>query len=164
MVRFCQWGELLVIARRLGNKSADPRKIRYVRDYLNGSNKNTSNNWVEVQVFNTSGTNVSQGKIPTYTGTKAGSSTTSVVTNGSTSISSSSDYFETTGGLCYIQIDLGSLIVCSHVKSWHYWADSRIYHNTKVEVSANGVTWRTIFDSAVSGEYTETSSGHTAYL
>jgi hypothetical protein len=47
------------------------------------------------------------------------------------------------------------------VKVWHYANDGRTYHNTKTQVSADGVTWVTVFDSAVSGEYAETSAGKT---
>ena len=47
------------------------------------------------------------------------------------------------------------------VKSIIIVLDGRTYHNTKIEVSADGTNWTTLFDSAVSGEYAETSAGHT---
>ncbi len=45
---------------------------------------------------------------------------------------------------------------------WHYAGDGRTYHNTKTQVSDDGATWYTVFDSAVSGEYVETAAGKTS--
>jgi hypothetical protein len=42
-----------------------------------------------------------------------------------------------------------------HVVIMHSFHKNRIYHGTKTQVSADGVNWTTIFDSAVSGEYRE---------
>ena len=69
--------------------------------------------------------------------------------------------FAQTGGtgLSYVQLDLGAVYTVDKVKVWHYYSDGRIYHNTKTQVSADGVTWTTVFDSATSGEYAETSAG-----
>ncbi|MDT4867499.1 hypothetical protein FQZ97_1024130 [compost metagenome] len=47
------------------------------------------------------------------------------------------------------------------VKVWHYYADGRTYYATKTEVSVDGTNWNTIFDSATSGTYPETSAGKT---
>lgn len=52
-------------------------------------------------------------------------------------------------------------VLANSVSVWHYYLDGRTYHGTKTEVSADGRNWTTIFDSAVSGEYPEQSSGHT---
>ena len=71
--------------------------------------------------------------------------------------------FAQTGGtgLSYVQLDLGAVYTVDKVKVWHYYSDGRTYHNTKTQVSADGVTWTTVFDSATSGEYAETSAGKT---
>jgi hypothetical protein len=42
-----------------------------------------------------------------------------------------------------------------------YASGGRTYYNTKTEVSEDGVTWTTVFDSAVSGAYAETAAGKT---
>jgi hypothetical protein len=63
--------------------------------------------------------------------------------------------------LHYAQIDLGAVYTADKVKVWHYANDGRTYHNTKTEVSADGINWTVIFDSAVSGEYPETAAGRT---
>ena len=64
-------------------------------------------------------------------------------------------------GLQYVQLDLGAAYSVDQVKVWHYAGDGRTYHNTKTQVSGDGVTWYTVFDSAVSGEYAETAAGKT---
>jgi len=89
-----------------------------------------------------------------------------VVTNGDTwANSGNGNYgeFAYTGsiGLRYVQLDLGGAYTVDQIKVWHYAADSRTYNNTKTQVSADGVTWYTVFDSAVSGTYPETAAGKT---
>jgi hypothetical protein len=64
-------------------------------------------------------------------------------------------------GLHYLQVDLGAVYSVDKVKVWHYGVGGRTYHNTKTEVSADGVTWTTVFDSAGSGEYAESAAGKT---
>jgi RHS repeat-associated protein len=64
-------------------------------------------------------------------------------------------------GLHYVQLDLGTTYNVDKLKIFHYAADGRTYHQNKTQVSADGVSWTTVFDSAVSGEYAETSAGHT---
>lgn len=64
-------------------------------------------------------------------------------------------------GLSSMTVDLGSAQDVSTIKVWHYWADGRTYNNTKTEVSTDNTNWTTIYDSAVSGTYKETSSGKT---
>jgi len=56
---------------------------------------------------------------------------------------------------------LGGVYHVDKVVVWHYAADGRTYHNTKTQVSADGTTWTTVYDSAVSGEYPETAAGKT---
>lgn len=58
----------------------------------------------------------------------------------------------------YVTVDLGSTQTLSKVIVWHY--PGRIYNDTKTQISADGTTWKTVFDSAVSGTYTETSTGN----
>ena len=62
-----------------------------------------------------------------------------------------------TGGLQWVQVDLGSIQEIDKIQVWHYYGDGRTYYKTKTEVSADGVTWYPIFDSAVQGTYAETS-------
>jgi hypothetical protein len=71
------------------------------------------------------------------------------------------NYFEAGSGNASVKIDLGITYMIGEIDVWHYYADSRKYHNTKTEVSADGVSWTSVFDSKVSGEYVETASGNT---
>ena len=86
------------------------------------------------------------------------SSTNVLITDGATV---SSSYYGTGAGLSSVTVTLPAAVTVSMVKVWHYYSDSRTYHATKTEVSADGTNWTTIFDSAVSGEYSETSAGRT---
>jgi len=60
-----------------------------------------------------------------------------------------------------VQLDLGAVYSVNQIKVWHYAADGRTYHKTKTQVSANGSTWGTVFDSTTSREYAETAAGKT---
>jgi RHS repeat-associated protein len=82
-------------------------------------------------------------------------------TDGDYWANSSSEYAAAASGLHYLQIDLGAKYRVDKIKVWHYANDGRTYHNTKTQVSSDGVSWFTVFDSAVSGEYPETAAGKT---
>ncbi|HOT93451.1 MAG TPA: RHS repeat-associated core domain-containing protein [Anaerolineae bacterium] len=69
--------------------------------------------------------------------------------------------YTSVNGLQYIQIDLGAVYSVDTVRVWHYAADGRTYYNTKTQVSADGSTWFTVFDSATQGTYAETAQGKT---
>ena len=135
-------------------------KIRYVREWLNGSTSNGGNHWVEIQVFNTSGTNISNNK----TVTTSHSSTTNISYVVDNSYGNSNYWYgfdpdPETGG--WVMIDLGGEHSVNQIKTWHYYSDNRKYHDIKLEISEDGDTWYTLFDSNIHGEYTETSSGYT---
>ncbi|QFG12910.1 minor tail protein [Arthrobacter phage Mimi] len=71
-------------------------------------------------------------------------------------------YAQIADGLnCWVQVDLGSVVMLDTVKVWHYNFDGRSYNGTKTEVSADGTNWFTLYDSAASGTYVETSAGKT---
>jgi len=89
-----------------------------------------------------------------------------VVTNGDTwadSGSSSSGEFAytTQTGLQHVQLDLGAVYSVDKVRVWRYAADGCIYNATKTQVSADGLSWYAVFDSAASGTYAETAAGRT---
>lgn len=67
----------------------------------------------------------------------------------------------TDGQPVWCQVDLGAVYIIGTIKVWHYYDDGRTYHQTKTQVSEDGVNWVTVFDSAVSGEYQETPAGKT---
>lgn len=103
-------------------------------------------------------TNYAAGKPYTFSGqyqSNFGNPNT-IVTDGN---KYSSTYVTVYGSPSSIKIDLKGTYTIDKIKVWHYWADGRTYHNTKTEVSEDGLNWTTIFDSAVSGEYKETEHG-----
>lgn len=132
--------------------------FRYIRDWLNGNTVNANNYWNDVSCFSggTAGTNYCAGKTPTIS---SGTLTNPAnITDGSLS---TYGYEASGNGVAKnIMIDLGA----SHsdidtIRIAHFYADNRTFHATKTEISNDGVTWTTIFDSAVSGEYLEPTAG-----
>ena len=86
------------------------------------------------------------------------SATSALITDGNTATTS---FYDAGTGVKSVQVDLGSAQKISVIKVWHYYADGRTYNQTKTEVSTDGTNWVTVFDSASSGTYVETSSGRT---
>lgn len=130
--------------------------IRYIRDWLNGSTSNTSNHWVEIMAM-AGTTNRALSAAVTSNATLSNGAR---VTDGDTNTSNWTG--TSTSGLQYVQIDLGAVYQdINYIQVWHYNADGRTYHNTKTEISSNGVDWTPLFDSAQTGEYAETSTGRT---
>lgn len=131
-------------------------KVRYIRDWLNGSTANSGNHWVELKVMSGK-INRASGKTPTSNQTLSNGTR---ITDGITT-SGGSDYASGTDSTNqYIQIDLGQVYEdLDYIQVWHYWSDGRTYNGTKTQVSEDGTNWVTLFDSAISGKYKETSSG-----
>jgi hypothetical protein len=101
-------------------------------------------------------TNRASGKTVTASSTITGANT--LVTDGATA-SSSTTTIKVSGTSAWVQIDLGAIYSdIEYLQIWHY-ADGRTYNGTKTEVSEDGTTWITLYDSAVSGTYKELSSG-----
>lgn len=131
--------------------------VRYIKDYANGSTANSSSHWVEIQAFSY-GKNVAlnktivEGAINPY---PAGN-TIDLLLDG---ITTTTPYVHSNIG--YVLIDLEEVYDVQMIKVWHYWGDGRTYYGTKTQVSADGVNWITVFDSAIEGTYKETADGHT---
>lgn len=127
--------------------------VRYIRDWENGSSSNTGNHWYEIQAY-ADGVNVALGKPASTNGTISGGT---YLTDGITSggyMGAGSDL------LAYAQVDLGQVFYnIQSIKVWRYHNDGRTYHETKTEVSPDGITWYTVFDSYIEGEYAETAAG-----
>jgi hypothetical protein len=132
-------------------------EIRYIRDYCAHSNINEACIWSEIKVFK-NGENIALGVLPTSSAPLLGG--TEPITNG---VLNPNEYvFTNTYAVPqYVEIDLGQIYKDSieNITVWHYYADGRIFEGIKLEVSADGATWTTIFDSAVSGTYAETIDG-----
>lgn len=135
--------------------------IRYVRDWLSGSTANTGNHWVEIQAINSRGTNIALNKTVVANNTLESGQQIGWIVNNSTDSSQYVGVSPLTDGSAHIIIDLGSPQQVTSIKVWHYFADGRTYRKTKTEVSEDGITWHTLFNSATAGEYAENSSGKT---
>lgn len=124
------------------------------------------NNAVNPQTFCLSAANGTQVYAITQDNTAGGggctnlalgaSSPNALLTNG---ITTSTPYYDLGIGLQSVTVDLGSVQNVSAVKVWHYYADGRTYNATKTEVSTDNTNWTTVFDSATSSTYVETSAG-----
>ncbi len=131
------------------------RKVRYIRDWLNGSNVNAGNHWVEIHAYDKNGNNLARGKGGTQ-GLNGSNTGATAATDGNLS-----NYVS---AISPLTVDLGSAQEIDHVKVWHYFGDGRTYKDTKTEVSADGKNWFTLFDSGIEGTYKETSAGRTYYV
>lgn len=61
-----------------------------------------------------------------------------------------------------VTVDLQGQFEIKSIQIWH--REGRRYPDAKVEVSADGKEWRTIFDAKVNGAYDETTAGKTHIL
>ncbi|MBP3951122.1 phage tail spike protein [Bacillus suaedae] len=130
------------------------RKIRYIRDWLDGSTSNGGNHWVEIQAISGS-TNRALGKgVVSSVGT-----TSSVITDGNIN---TNYYYNGPTGHAWVRVDLGAVYEdIDYIQVWHYYGDSRTYYKTRLEVSEDGTNWYPLFDSSLTGTYKETSKGLT---
>lgn len=124
-------------------------KVRYVYNEVNGSTANYSGHWVEMQVYDINGNNISQGltSITSSTATNL-----NMLTDGNIA---SASYIEGGQGITYVMIDLGQEYDLSSIRLWHYYADGRTYYGNKVKVASADQQLRTIMDE----QYKETSYG-----
>ena len=131
-------------------------RARYIRDWVNGNSDNTTGTWREIQVFDKNGINIALDK--TVTTDSSQKTNINRVCDGDFDLgyATSPD-----GGLRSVKIDLGQVYYdIDYIQVWHYWlVENRVYYGTKTEISEDGVTWKTIFDSEISGTYVETEGG-----
>jgi uncharacterized protein YjdB/N-acetylmuramoyl-L-alanine amidase len=144
---------------------------RYVRFYSNGSNMNSNNHYAEIEVYGnpaSASSNLAAGKALTSSVSFAN---LSKVTDGNRSTANYVDCYPA-AGLQWVQVDLGAAKSISSVSLWHYYGDTRKYHDVIVQVSndpafATGVT--TLYNNdadnsagrgtGTGSEYAETSAG-----
>lgn len=160
--------------------------IRYIRDWLNGSNSGASNEWVECQVM-AGENNIASEILPElYKMVKDENGKDvpqlieleqdmSVYTDGKllpedsaeetadTGMSSPPYIFTENSGPQFMLLDLGGSYSIDSITVWHYYTDNRIYDH-KLEVSSDGVNWNVLYTSLISGGYQESSEGRVYYL
>jgi hypothetical protein len=135
-------------------------KIRYIRDWLNGSSSYTTNWWSELEIYDGNGVKQS---LSSFVAIFGGSVTASAVVNPSYPLSNwyngsySSRVQLNTQGWQYLQFDFGMVIeVPIEIGIRHYGQNQKWNH--KLEVSEDGINWRNLYDSNVDGTYPEPAS------
>lgn len=151
-------------------KDCDLSNIRYVRDWLNSNDANVQNRWTNCQVWGEN-TDYAEGITPTgYTNFY--SPTSISVTNGSYYTSKTTlegnNYTTqyatvTSSDWTCLQIDLGEIKKVEYLTVWHFFSEEYSY-NHKLQVSRDGTTWFTLYDSEITGQYMETADGSTYVL
>lgn len=144
--------------------------IRYIRDWLNGSNLDTQNRWAEINVVSNN-VNIASGIVPVCKNEEENNVSVSYperYTDGDTS-----KYIESTSGWECLQLDLGQVRNdVDYITVWHEYpltsdssSVSKIF-NHRLQVSSDGKVWFTLYDSKYqqSGGYKETPSGKTHYI
>lgn len=138
--------------------------IRYIRDWLNGNSADTNNYWVNCKVLSRN-ENLSLGLIPIgYSDLETPIEVT--VTNPTyyTEESTLDDITKYSSisedGWSCLQLDLGDLKLVDYITVWHYYEGNRAY-NHKLQISQDGNTWHTLYDSDIQGTYKESNDGKT---
>lgn len=136
-------------------------KIRYIRDWSNGSNMSDDNNWKEIKALTADGRNVAFGKKATNPFTSYNSHNLTYITDNSITNTYVVPKSENNGEAMCVEIDLEEQIEVKSINTirWVSSASDTIYNNTKLEVSENKIEWHVIFDSATEGTYTEHQTG-----
>ena len=138
---------------------------RYIRVASKGNTVNSANHIVEIMAFGEAegadmsfkpNNNVSRNA--TVTASAGSISSPNVVVDG---IRDTTSYAIGVAGT-EIQVDLNKVFTISGVRLIHYYADSRTYYDVKIRVSEDGITWKTLLDNKVSGNYVETGEGKLA--
>lgn len=133
-------------------------RVRYIKHSINGSNKNASSHFIEIQAYGTNSTNIAQGK--TVTCDKKPTGVTEPITCIVDGVyNNSSLYFNVEEPNPTVIVDLGEVYDINMVKVWHVYADGRKYKDNILSVSEDGIYYEEQFNSNIDGEYAETSSG-----
>jgi len=156
--------------------------VRYIRDWCGTNTDNNGSHWNEIQAYDRWERTIAFAADGSWTGTiyefgtystnasRYGLNKTNTTTYKPMHVITSGDinggYFEKwseQGEAKDVIIDMGIIHYINKIIIWHSRGgdSNRIYHNTKTEVSVDGVNWITVFDSAIEGEYVETADGHT---
>ena len=113
--------------------------VRYIRDWLNGSNIDSENKWMECKVI-VGVDNIALNIIPT---SDVDIVNPSYYTDG---LLTDNQYTTTSTGDHYLQLDLGKIHKdIDYIQIWHDYSSEK-YFNNKVEVSEDGRSWYTLYD------------------
>lgn len=154
--------------------------FRYIRDWLNGSNVSDKNYWLECNIMTTD--NVDVASTAKITGKNTSLESIQIkniekYTDENLSFLTmdkdgnlipkylEEDYAILDSGKACIEIDLGEARSdVEYIRIWHRYAEGDFIFNHQLQVSIDGVSWITLYDSNISGGYKETESGQIYYL
>lgn len=153
-------------------QDAPPTSIRYIRDWLNGSSVDALSHWVECRVmaggsniafsltpeaYDQNGNNIELANLKAYTDDF-------LIALDDNDAPVSTSFITAASGKKCMQLDLGEVYPdIDKITVWHYYLDERIF-NHKLEVSADGSDWYTLYDSSLSGGYAEKEEGRAYYI
>ena len=125
-------------------------KIRYVRFASDGNTMNTGNHYQEFALYATNGANLLDGKVATTTGyTVPSQYPIASLTDGNTTTTAQiGDGAMSTQGR-WAFFDVGSLVNPDYIAITPYYQDGRRHQNVVVQVSADNLYWRTIYQGAI---------------
>lgn len=140
-------------------------KIRYIKEFINGSNANSGCHWVEIQAIDYYGVNKALNKTVTASTTPStNNESINVITDGTVSETGYTYFPNSDNAGITVNIDLGDVYSIDEIKVWHYYVGGRQYKNMLLQVSQDNLSWTTIWDGSVSGVYAETAEGKTHKL
>lgn len=141
-----------------------PTQIRYIRDYLNGNDKDETNHFCMIEVLSNE-TNLSSGVVNLSSGLVP-TSDVEITDAANYTDSDLNTYASTPSGNHYLQLDLKSgeepIPQVDSIHIWHYSDNRKCKH--KLQVSEDGVVWYTLYNSDLQGDYSETSDGKIYYI
>lgn len=157
--------------------------VRYIRDWLNGNNIDNKNYWLSCKIITQDDEDLIQKSTTRISGLDQYLNSV-IIKNIDNYIDGNISYTTTDSsgkeiyhyieedhaiskdtGLICILTDLGSIHTdIDYIQIWHRFAEGNYIFNHKLEVSSDGVTWVTLYDSELSGGYMESPDGKTYYL
>lgn len=135
-------------------------KIRYITEWLAGSNANNGSHWVQIEAFDKFGRNWALNQPVSADWTPSDPNRPlSRVTNGNKNSDDWTGVDAEPGVSKYVQVDLGAdCPPITKVITYHYYNDARIY-NSALSVSPDGSEWINLYDSFYHGQYKESING-----
>lgn len=154
--------------------------VRYIRDWLDGNNIDSKNYWLECMVISHDGDNLMDGATLSAKDKSLNTLTLSNIDVYKDEVISSSISTDDDGNATYsyvendhainsqyscIETDLGQIYNnIDYIRIWHRFTSGNYIFSHKLQVSSDGVTWVTLYDSNTSGGYEECADGKTYYL
>ncbi len=129
-------------------------EIRYIRDYADGSTFGRNSEWREIKAYSGE-VNVALGAYVFGSSGQDFNYRYSNIVDGDKNTSGRASV----SGLQYVQVDLGTTYSITSLVVYHGYGEYPPWQSTKIQVSADGNEWFTLFDSAVSGVYYEPYNG-----